>query len=715
MQFHHDGYVSGDPRIRPAAGTGIDRPTEIPDEIDVLIVGSGPAGMLLAAQLSQYPSVTTRIIERRTGRLKVGQADGIQARSVETFQAFGFAERITQEAYRITSTSFWGPRDDDPTKIHRTKRTDDDPNGISEFEHLIVNQARVLDYFAEAALHGPARIQPDFGIEFVSQERDDHPTHSVLVTIRDSGATSEAEDAALAAATGLGAEAARLAVNEATADESLGGSLRDANSASSVRSSTSGSGTASASGASSDSGVASGSGAAISGEDDRPTRTIRAKYVVGCDGARSGVRRSMGRQLQGDQAFHAWGVMDVLTVTDFPDVRMKCAIQSEAGSILLIPREGGHLARFYVDLGEVAADDAGRIRQTTIHDTIARANAILSPYTLEVKDVAWYSVYEVGHRLCDRFDDGVDADGSEREPRVFIAGDACHTHSAKAGQGMNVSMQDGFNLGWKLGAVLTGQSPHELLATYSAERQVVAQNLIDYDKQWSSLMAKKTAELTDPDEMTRFYVDQAEFLYGFRTQYEPSMITGTAEHQALAAGFPIGKRFKSYPVARVADANFVQLGHHHRADGRWRLYAFADASGEALARFAAEVPDVVARFTPAGADVDSVFDVKLVLQDAWQDVDLGTIPPIFLPRTGSLGLVDYEKVYAAIAPRDCQPAAPKMAVGTDPDADIFDAREVSRDGAMVLVRPDMYVAAVLPLDAVGELEGFVRAAFAEHR
>ena len=76
MQFHHHGYVSADPRILPAAGTGIDRPAEIPDEVDVLIVGSGPAGMLLAAQLSQYPGLTTRIIEQRDGRLVLGQADG---------------------------------------------------------------------------------------------------------------------------------------------------------------------------------------------------------------------------------------------------------------------------------------------------------------------------------------------------------------------------------------------------------------------------------------------------------------------------------------------------------------------------------------------------------------------------------------------------------------------------------------------------------------
>ena len=63
-QFHHHGYVSGDPRIEPAAGTGIDRPAELPDRVDVLIVGTGPAGIVTAAQLAQFPGITTRIIDR---------------------------------------------------------------------------------------------------------------------------------------------------------------------------------------------------------------------------------------------------------------------------------------------------------------------------------------------------------------------------------------------------------------------------------------------------------------------------------------------------------------------------------------------------------------------------------------------------------------------------------------------------------------------------
>src|SRR5699024_11462473 len=149
MQFHHlEGYASRDPRVRPAAGTGLDRPAELPEAMDGRIVGSGPAGMLLAAQLAQFPEINTRIIERRGGRLEIGQADGIQARSVETFQAFGFAEPIVAEAYHITAMNFWNPDPDNPAHIVRTSRTPDEPQNISEFPHLIVNQARVLDYLA---------------------------------------------------------------------------------------------------------------------------------------------------------------------------------------------------------------------------------------------------------------------------------------------------------------------------------------------------------------------------------------------------------------------------------------------------------------------------------------------------------------------------------------------------------------------------------------
>lgn len=620
MQFHHHGYVSGDPRIQAVAGTGIDRPEKLPDEVDVLIVGSGPAGMLTAAQLSAFPGITTRIVERRDGRLAIGQADGIQARSVETFQAFGFAERIVAEAYRITEMAFWQPDPQDPTCIVRSGRAVDDTTGISEFKHLIVNQARVLDYFTEFMANSPTRMSPDYGWDFQTLEVDDEQDYPVKVTLMRS-----------------------------------------------------------------------------MGPEEGTLRTIRAKYVVGSDGARSKVRASIGCTMTGDQANHAWGVMDVLVSTDFPDIRLKCAIQShDGGSILHIPREGGHLCRMYIDLGVVTEGDHGAVRTTSMEAIIAKANAILHPYTLEVRNVAWHSVYEVGHRLTDRFDDVVPEQIGSRSPRVFITGDACHTHSAKAGQGMNVSMQDGFNIGWKLAHVLEGRSPEKLLSTYSAERQVVAKNLIDFDKEWSSMMAKKPEEFDHPTDLEDFYVRTAEFPAGFMTEYAESMLTAGPKYQKLAEGFPLGKRFKSALVSRVCDTNPIHLGHQATADGRWRIYVFADPSPAGapspLADFAqwlSAAPESPLTATPKGLDVDAWFDVKAIYQQKHEDIDINAVPAVFKPLVGPFALTDYELVY-----------------GTVPGNDIFDVRGLSRDGVVVVVRPDQYVANVLPLTATAELGEF---------
>ena len=105
MQYHFDGFTPGDPRVRPEAdGAG-----ERPSDVDVLIVGCGPAGLTLAAQLSVFPDIVTRLAERKPGPLKMGQADGIACRSMEMFQAFGFATRVMEEAYWVNETVFWAP------------------------------------------------------------------------------------------------------------------------------------------------------------------------------------------------------------------------------------------------------------------------------------------------------------------------------------------------------------------------------------------------------------------------------------------------------------------------------------------------------------------------------------------------------------------------------------------------------------------------------
>ena len=121
---------------------------------------------------------------------------------------------------------------------------------------------------------------------------------------------------------------------------------------------------------------------------------------------------------------------------------------------------------------------------------IAAAQRILHPYTLEVKEVPWWSVYEIGQRVCDKFDDVPEADVGTRAPRVFIAGDACHTHSPKAGQGMNVSMQDLSIWAGNWPASCAGGARREFLHTYSAERQAVAKELIDFDREWAKIVQR---------------------------------------------------------------------------------------------------------------------------------------------------------------------------------------------------------------------------------
>jgi len=442
--------------------------------------------------------------------------------------------------------------------------------------------------------------------------------------------------------------------------------------------------------------------------------TVRAKYVVGCDGARSRVRDAIGAVPRGDFANHAWGVVDMLAVTDFPDIRLKAAIQSkDEGNILLIPREGGYLVRLYVDLGEIDPNNREALRQITQDQVIATAQRVLRPYTLDVRNVAWFAVYQVGQRVTDRFDDVPTGQAGSRLPRVFIAGDACHTHSGKAGQGMNVSMQDSFNLGWKLVSVLEGRSKPELLHTYSVERHAIAQRLIDFDKEWSKIMASppkdpQRPELggVDPKELQAYFVKSLRYTAGVATHYPAAtVLTAAATHQALAKGFTIGMRFHSAPVIRLADAKPMHLGHVARADAAWRLYCFADAGGQrlrALADFlAAAARSPIRRFTPTGADPDSVIDVRAVFQQGHRDLRVDDLPSILLPRKGPFGLIDYEKAFA-----------PDLKTG----ADIFDLRGIDRaEGAIVVVRPDQYVSNVLPLDAHEELSTFFEAFLLDRR
>ena len=148
--------------------------------------------------------------------------------------------------------------------------------------------------------------------------------------------------------------------------------------------------------------------------------TVKARYVVGCDGARSTVRKSLGRALHGDSANQAWGVMDVLAVTDFPDIRLKALIQSaDEGNIAAHPAGGRLSGPPLCRARQARARTSGSSsRNITVDQLIAAAQRILHPYTLDVKEVAWWSVYEIGQRLCDKFDDVPEERGRRRACRA---------------------------------------------------------------------------------------------------------------------------------------------------------------------------------------------------------------------------------------------------------------------------------------------------------
>ncbi len=206
----------------PASGS----PGSVPQEVDVLIVGCGPAGLTLATQLSAFVDIKTCIVEQKPARLTLGQADGIACRTMEMFEAFGFSERVMKEACWINETTFWKPRRETAiahrpaTAGLRTSKT-----GCREFPHVVLNQARVHDFYLDTMRRSAAKLEPYYARQLVALKPavDGDNDQRVTVTLERLDAPHQGQ-----------------------------------------------------------------------------TETIRARYVVGCDGARSTVRTAIGRELHGD-------------------------------------------------------------------------------------------------------------------------------------------------------------------------------------------------------------------------------------------------------------------------------------------------------------------------------------------------------------------------------------------------------------------------------
>src|SRR5690242_12060101 len=225
MQFHLNGFVPGDPEISdpseryPASGAQ----GSVPEEVDVLIVGCGPAGLTLATQRAAFPDIKTCIVEQKSGRMLRGQADGIACRTMEMFHAFGFSERVLKEACCINETTFWKPDDKEPSNVIRTGWVQDVEDGLSEFPHVVLNQARVHDFYLDVMRRSAAKLEPYYARRLVA----------IAPAAGDSGNVPQRATVMLER---------------------------------------------------------------LDSKHEGQTETVKARYVVGCDGARSTVRTSIGRE-----------------------------------------------------------------------------------------------------------------------------------------------------------------------------------------------------------------------------------------------------------------------------------------------------------------------------------------------------------------------------------------------------------------------------------
>ena len=252
-----------------------------------------------------------------------------------------------------------------------------------------------------------------------------------------------------------------------------------------------------------------------------------------------------------------WGVLDGDLITDFPDIWSKTLVYSEEhGSILLIPRER-NMTRFYIELKSCVGTDRRRLGQTFVME---QARKIMAPYNVDWKYIEWFGRYQVGQRVASRFCDG--------QTRVFLSGDASHTHSPKAAQGMNTSMHDSWNLSWKLNLAVRGLAKPTLLESYEEERRKIALDLANFDYEHANQLAGGDAVA-----LAKNFKANVRFISGIGAEYSGSSINKDVTEIPFGMGdarpgclLPPGK------VSRYIDSNPVDVQLDIPMLGQFRIF-----------------------------------------------------------------------------------------------------------------------------------------------
>ncbi|KAH6615350.1 FAD binding domain-containing protein [Boeremia exigua] len=444
--------------------------------------------------------------------------------------------------------------------------------------------------------------------------------------------------------------------------------------------------------------------------DGSSTETVRAKYLFSGEGARSFVREQLGIKIRyKDPIAYVWGVMDGVVRTNFPDIKMKCTIHSDAGSIMIIPRED-NMVRLYIQVASSTDKDWNPRKQATAEEVQEKAKAILKPYEITWDRIEWFSVYPIGQGIAEKY---------TLDERVFMGGDACHTHSPKAGQGMNTAFLDAVNLAWKIHHVESGWAPRSSLSTYESERQLIAETLLDFDARYAKLFSARIPSAgevagassgeADENEFIKTFKASCEFTSGYGVAYNPNSINWGPEHPAqhpLMLEYQKGTNLRTgrilipATVTRVVDANVVHLEQEIPLNGSYRVFVF----GGALAHTATALKDLAAHMSAPASffshflykDVDtadryhekhnphtSLLSLAIILNAPRAKIHIDEQLPAVLARYADHVYAD--DVWDVRVPDAKAAAHAKM--GLDEDK-----------GGVVVVRPDGYVSAVVKLE-----------------
>jgi 2-polyprenyl-6-methoxyphenol hydroxylase-like FAD-dependent oxidoreductase len=461
--------------------------------------------------------------------------------------------------------------------------------------------------------------------------------------------------------------------------------------------------------------------------DTNVTETVRTKYLFGGEGARSFVREQLGIKVTyKDPVSHVWGVMDGVVRTNFPDIKLKCTIHSNHGSIMVIPRENS-IVRLYIQIASSSEKDFDSRQTKTPEEIQAIAKKILQPYFIIWEKVEWYSVYPIGQGIAEKY---------TLDQRVFIGGDACHTHSPKAGQGMNTAFHDAINLAWKLNLVESGVVSRAILETYETERKQIAETLLDFDNKYAALFSKRQPSANEVDqvqeekshksttdaqsEFIEMFKANCEFTSGFGVAYAPNVFNFSPTDSSLLHPLIItqeqnprirpGRIFPPSNATRVVDANRVHLEDQVPLDGSFRIFIFGgsncslqNGNPNILTSFAEAMQaplsfyqlfsKTASRSRPHAKEYQesSLISLVLTLVARRADVQIETLPQLFQLHQDRIYADD---IWDASVPNAIAAAHAKLGLGDEEKA----------EGAVVVVRPDGHVGIAIRLVGMQTVE-----------